>query len=120
MAKQFNLDTLFLPPTENLEQHFMSADYLVMPSRWEGFPNVVAEALSFGLPVIAFEKCSGMSQLIVHNVAGVLAHGEMTSHNLSIAIEKACEMTFDPELIQKTTWKYTPELFIESWIVAIS
>jgi glycosyltransferase involved in cell wall biosynthesis len=119
-ARENRLDVHFLAPTSKLEAYFLDSDFLVMPSRWEGFPNVVAEALSFGVPVVAFEKCSGMSQLISHGLSGILAPGEMTSHNLSTAIQNARETRFDSVSIQDTMKIYTRDLFIKSWVAAIS
>lgn len=120
LAHKNNLDILFIGPTSNLGEYFLDSDLLVMPSRWEGFPNVVAEALSFGLPVVAFRKCSGMSQLISDGVSGVLARGDMTPLNLSTAIQTARETSFNPIAIQETMKMYTRELFTKSWIEAIS
>ncbi len=34
------------------------ADYLLLPSRWEGMPNCVLESLALGTPVIAFKEIS--------------------------------------------------------------
>ncbi len=48
------------------ELYFQVADVLVLPSLWEGLPNVVLEALAVGCPVIVSE---------VANAAGVVQHG---------------------------------------------
>ncbi|MGE3315740.1 MAG: glycosyltransferase [Planctomycetaceae bacterium] len=44
---------------------------LVLPSRWEGMPNVVLESMAAGLPVIA-TKVEGISELIAEGETGVL------------------------------------------------
>jgi len=41
----------------DLAPHLAGADALVMPSRWEGLPNVALEALALGTPVVATPEC---------------------------------------------------------------
>lgn len=41
----------------DLAPHLAGADALIMPSRWEGLPNVALEALALGTPVIATPEC---------------------------------------------------------------
>ncbi len=45
------------------EAYFLAAEVLLMPSRWEGMPNVALEALAYGLPVIATPECGGLVEL---------------------------------------------------------
>ncbi len=48
-----------------------AASFLVLPSRWEGMPNVILEAMSAGLPVAATEV-EGTSELVDDRVTGLL------------------------------------------------
>ena len=49
-----------------------AADALVLPSRWEGMPNVVLEAMALGKPVIA-ANVEGVGDLIDEGVHGWIA-----------------------------------------------
>lgn len=51
--------------------YMKAATLLVLPSRWEGLPNVVLEAMSHGLPVIA-TAVDGSKELITEGQTGWL------------------------------------------------
>lgn len=57
----------FHPHTSVIRDYYEALDLLVLPSRSEGLPNVVLEALSLGVPVVATN---------VGAVGEVLSHGE--------------------------------------------
>lgn len=59
-----------------------SATCLVLPSRWEGMPNVVLEAMAAGLPTIT-TRVEGVTEIVRDGVSGLLiapgAVGELQS-----------------------------------------
>ena len=70
----------FEGPTERVDEIYARANLFVMPSRWEGFPNALAEAMSAGLPAVGFRNAEGVAQLITDGASGWLAGpGDATS-----------------------------------------
>ena len=61
-------------PTSEIMNEYRAAKILAMPSSYEGFGLVTAEALSMGLPVIGFANCPGTNELVRHNRNGLLAN----------------------------------------------
>ncbi|MEI7695617.1 MAG: glycosyltransferase [Chlorobium sp.] len=62
----------FVPKLDDLSKIYYTSDILLFPSRYEGFPNVLAEAMAHGLPSVAFDCLTGPADLIDHGVNGYL------------------------------------------------
>lgn len=68
-----------------------SVDFLCLPSRWEGMPYAVLEAMAAGLPVVA-TRVDGARDLVVDGETGFLANvGSVDS--LGAALARATELT---------------------------
>lgn len=115
LALELGVSVDFLPPSRDLSDFYLNADFLVLPSRWEGFPNVVAEALSFGLPVIGFASCSGIPELIENKVNGFVCEGAMNEFSLASGISRATELEFDPRIVAESISQYSLDSFVDSW-----
>ena len=103
---------------KDIKSEYVSADFFVMSSRYEGFPMVLLEALSCGLPVVSFDCPTGPSEILQYG-AGLLVENQSISQ-LSASILKMIE---DRELRNEcagkahyTAQKYSPEIICRRWI----
>jgi glycosyltransferase involved in cell wall biosynthesis len=62
-------------PRAELAEAYVDADLLALSSRWEGFPYVLLEAMSFGLPVVS-TAVDGIPEAVVDGVTGALVPPE--------------------------------------------
>ena len=65
--------------TNDVTPFYNSADIFVHTSLWEGFGNVLVEALEFGLPIISTDCPHGPREILDHGKYGTLI--EMNDHN---------------------------------------
>ena len=114
-----DLDITFCEPIQNLSPIFLDNDALILPSRWEGSPNVVAESLCHGTPVVGFRNCAGLPQLITDNVNGFLAEGD-DANALAIAISKVKDLKLERFKVIESFTKLSDEDFINAWVIAIN
>lgn len=62
----------FLGKVKEIDKVYAEAGMFVIPSRSEGFPNALCEAMAAGLPCISFNFTAGPSDIISNGVDGIL------------------------------------------------
>lgn len=94
------------------------ANIFVLPSRYEGFPNTLLEAMSCGLPVVSFACPSGPEEIIRDGIDGILVkNGDVTE--LSKALEKLMADEAKRAMLgknaQHNVLRYSPEVVLPLW-----
>lgn len=69
----------FKPQTENIIDEYQKADIFCLPSFYEGFPNVVCEAMGCGLPVICSNVCDNPI-IVINGENGILFNPNNVDH----------------------------------------
>ncbi len=97
LAKQLNISdrVIFAGKQENVEHYYNTSKIFAFSSASEGFPNVVGEAMSAQLPVVAFDCIAGPSDLIVDGVSGFLIplnNKDLFAQKLQFLIDHPNEM----------------------------
>ena len=81
-------DQVILPgKAGNIGEWYQRADIFVLSSRYEGFPNVLLEALSSGIACVAFDCDTGPRDMIQHYENGILVE-HLNTKDLNMAIQK--------------------------------
>lgn len=99
---------------DNPYPYLKAADVVVVPSRSEGCPNVILEAMALGKPIIS-TKTSGGVELLENGKYGLLC--DINSNSLFHAMRKMfdkSEYEHYQRVSEKEGKKHTNEVFIET------
>ncbi len=62
--------------SKKVSEIMRDSEIYIMTSRWEGLPMVLIEAMSQGMACISYDCISGPSEIITHNVNGILVENQ--------------------------------------------
>lgn len=109
--------------SDNVGEYYKNASCYVMSSRYEGFPMVILEAQSYGLPVISFDCKTGPKDLITQEKNGYLVEEEnihqLAEYMIKFANEPKQALEMSRSAVEYVK-QYTIEPIIEQWIDLIN
>lgn len=76
----------------NIEDLYRRAGAFVLPSRFEGMPNALLEAMSFGLPVVATATVSNVQELVSASGSGLV----VSADDVVALAEAMCDVAASP------------------------
>jgi GalNAc-alpha-(1->4)-GalNAc-alpha-(1->3)-diNAcBac-PP-undecaprenol alpha-1,4-N-acetyl-D-galactosaminyltransferase len=108
---------VFCGAVKTVSTWYRSADLVAFPSLFEGFPNALAESLSWGLPCIGLKKTLGVNCLIEDGFNGILTDDSVEAFANGLAVLMADEnqrirMASNAKLIVS---RYSPEQSYDLW-----
>ena len=105
--------------TSDIFTVYANSHLFAMPSRWEGFPNALTEAMSHGLPAVGFRDAPGVAQLIADGETGWLADDSRDETALAQVLAKAmsapAERVRRGSLAADSMANYPPEVQFDRW-----
>ncbi len=111
-----------LPGTSKPGEWICDGGIMLLSSRYEGFPNVLGEAMAAGMPVVAYDCAFGPAEMITHGVDGVL----VPPNDVDALAGAMAHLMNDPALrrrlgqtARRTAVRFAPEAIIGEWELLI-
>ena len=94
-VKIHNLEGVFFfkEPSSNIQEEYCRADVFCLPSLYEGFPNVLCEAMSCGKPVLCSRVCDNPN--IVSEGENGLLFNPLSIEDMAATIENFLDLPTD-------------------------
>lgn len=118
---QYNVDssTILHGNTKNVEEAYLSGSILLMTSHMEGLPLVLLEAMTYGIPVVAFDCPTGPRDIITDHIDGRL----IPIHDNDSFVNALSQMMGDASLRQnmgekarKNIARFSCENIMQRWM----
>lgn len=97
---------------------YNQAKALIYTAIEEDFGLVVVEAMSYGIPVVAY-RSGGVQETVVENKTGVF-FDEYTPESLYLAIQKLEQLKISPQVCRQQAEKYSVDRFRRSFLQLVS
>ena len=97
-VKKQNIDRVILTGFQKPEAYYKKASIFMMPSAYEGFPNTILEAQSYGCPVLAYKSYDALDWILNDGKDAFL----IEPYDVQIMADKAVSLAIDLEKIKKS------------------
>ncbi len=105
-------------PTKDIFDKYLNSSILLLTSNYEPFGLVMPEAMSCGLPVVAFDCPSGPAKIISDGVDGYL----IQNRDIALFADKVCTLIESPALRMKmgqsaidSSKRFSPDKIMPKW-----
>lgn len=103
---------------QDIYDRYFEYEFIVMTSRYEGFPMVLLEALACGVPVIAFDCHTGPSDIIETNINGILVKNndkDSMLNEIELLIENVYKLKTMSQNCKPSLERFQTKSIINKW-----
>lgn len=94
---------------------YATADLFILSSNYEGFANVIVEAMSFGIPIVSTDCPFGPAEILQNGRLGRLVPvGDTLA--LTLAIEASLNEPFDRDALIRRAADFAPEIAARKYL----
>lgn len=114
--------TEFVGRRRHVEQYMSTAGIFVLASRFEGFPNVLIEAMATGAPVVSSNCPHGPSEIVAHENNGVLFDVDDLNglaNALNDLIEQPAKRSSLGSAAELVRFRYSESVVMKLWQTAL-
>lgn len=108
----------FLGEVADIEHYMQKASVFALTSRFEGLPMVLIEAMSQGLPCVAYECFTGPSEIITNGKDGILVNDQnkedFGQELIYLLKDKEKQLSLSKEALLKVK-KYDANAILDKW-----
>lgn len=117
LGLQVGVNVFFEGTTPNPEHYYMRSDLFFMTSQWEGFGNVIVEAMGYGItPVVC--KCPGGPHDIIKSEYGYYINSR-SSEVVASVLEQALENKITKVKLTKRANDFRPDYIAEQYLDSV-
>lgn len=121
LAQELEIESsiIFNHATNDIAKEFADSSIFVLSSRFEGFGLVLTEAMSCGLPCVAFDCPYGPSEIIQNNIDGILVKNQdinQLASKICYLIENAQKRKELGEQAAINVQRYSADNVMKRWI----
>jgi glycosyltransferase involved in cell wall biosynthesis len=105
-------------PVQNIADKYAESTFYVMSSRFEGFPMVLLEAMSCGLPIVSFNCPNGPSELIAEGEDGLIVENgnvDQLAEKIIYMIENEEDRIRMGKNAQRNVQRYDQKVIMGQW-----
>lgn len=94
---------------------YTAATFTLLSSSYEGFPNVLVESITLGIPVVAVNCPSGPDEIIMPQVNGILVQ-ERSAESLAAAMQNAATFSWNANAIKTSATRFSHHRILQQWL----
>jgi len=104
--------TRFLGRVDCVKSVLSDADLLVLPSLYEGYPAVLVEAITAGVPVVTTACSPAISEILCHSSFGIVSR----QYELAASIMRAADLRVDVSASAALAQRHNINTSASSWL----